>query len=597
MRMLHRHGSGLRTMLLVVGALLVFPVVSRAHEVPSRVAVRAYLKADSSVVRVLVRVPMEAMRDVEFPMRGAGYLDLARTEQALGDAARLWVADAMTIIADGRTLPTGSVVAARASLPSDRAFETLSSARASFDRAPLDAATDVPVGQAMLDVMLTYPIASPSAHLAINARFATLGVKTTTVLHYVTPRGDERTYLYDGDQGVMPLEPGWWYTTSRFTSMGMRHLFGGLDHLLFLLCLIVPVRRIRPIIGIVTAFTVAHSITLAAAGLGFAPNALWFPPLVELLIAVSIVVMAVSNVVGATLERRWIVAFGFGLVHGFAFSSALSDSLQFAGSHLVAALAAFNLGIELAQIMAIALAVPALNWLFRRVVAERPGMIVGSVLIAHSAWHWMTARFEVLSRYSFVWPALDTAFAIGVLRGAMILLTAGAAIWALSGVMTKLRLSAVPGSTPLIVLCLGFAGLGAFPATVRAQTNTVSTMSGVYTAEQAAKGRNVFMGACTGCHTVASHSGAAFATRWMSRPLSAFYEYVSHLMPKSAPGTLSEDEYVWVTAYVLKLNGMPPSTRELTADPALLQRIRIDSSQVSAAGRSQGEGPQGARIR
>ena len=149
----------------------------------------------------------------------------------------------------------------------------------------------------------------------------------------------------------------------------------------------------------------------------------------------------------------------------------------------------------------------------------------------------------------------------------------------------------------MLALWIGLAALGALPAPLRAQTPVVSTMSGVYTAEQAVKGRNVFMGACTGCHTVASHSGAAFATRWMSRPLSAFYDYVSHLMPKSAPGTLSEDEYVWVTAYVLKLNGMPPSTRELSADPEVLQRIRIDSTQVSAAGRSQGEGPQGARIR
>ncbi len=582
------------------GALLGSPAVSLAHEVPARVAVQAFVKHDSGVVRVLVRVPMEAMRDVEFPIRGAGYLDLARADEAFRDAARLWVADAITLVADGVTLPTGTVVVARASLPSDRAFESFISARGSFARAPLDSTTDIPVGQAMLDVMLTYPVASPAAHLAMSARFAHLGVKTSTVLHVVNSDGDDRAFLYDGDQGLIPLEPGWWYAASRFALMGMTHLFGGLDHLLFLLCLIIPVRRIRPVIGIVTAFTVAHSITLAAAALGYAPTALWFPPLVEMLIAVSIVVMAIENMIGPKLDRRWMVAFGFGLVHGFAFSYALSDSLQFAGGHLVTALAAFNLGIEMAQLVAIAVAIPVLAWLFTHAVGESAGTLVASVLIAHSAWHWMTERFDLLSKYSVSWPAFDAAFAIGALRGAIVALVAGAAVWAMSGMMTRLSASTVRGSAPLVALCAGLAGLaalGAAPASLRAQAPVVSTMSGVYTAEQAVKGRNVFMGACTGCHTVASHSGAAFATRWMTRPLSAFYDYVSHLMPKSAPGTLSEDEYVWVTAYVLKLNGMPPSTRELSADPELLKRIRIDSTQVSAAGRSQGEGPQGARIR
>ena len=152
------------------------------------------------------------------------------------------------------------------------------------------------------------------------------------------------------------------------------------------------VRRFRPLLAVVTSFTVAHSITLIASALGIAPGALWFPPLIETLIALSIVYMALENIVGARLERRWLIAFGFGLVHGFGFSFALRESLQFAGSHLLTALLSFNLGVELGQLLVIALAMPAFAALYRWVVNERMGGILISALIAHSAWHWMTAR-------------------------------------------------------------------------------------------------------------------------------------------------------------------------------------------------------------
>ncbi len=127
-------------------------------------------------------------------------------------------------------------------------------------------------------------------------------------------------------------------------------------------CLVIPFRRIRPLVAIVTAFTVAHSITLIASAAGFAPDALWFPPLIEVLIALSIVYMALENIVGAKLERRWMIAFGFGLVHGFGFSFALRESLQFAGAHLATSLVSFNVGVELGQLRVLAVAVPALNW-------------------------------------------------------------------------------------------------------------------------------------------------------------------------------------------------------------------------------------------
>ena len=176
---------------------------------------------------------------------------------------------------------------------------------------------------------------------------------------------------------------------------GFAHILDGIDHLLFLLCLVLPLRRFWHLVGVVTAFTAAHSITLFCAAFGLAPGALWFPPLVETLIAASIVYMAIENAssglpavalakVGSIgsggsdrsggFQRRWIVAFAFGLVHGFGFSFALQDTLQFAGSHLVTSLVSFNVGVELGQLLVLAMLIPVLSLLFRFVVAERIGV-------------------------------------------------------------------------------------------------------------------------------------------------------------------------------------------------------------------------------
>ena len=163
--------------------------------------------------------------------------------------------------------------------------------------------------------------------------------------------------------------------------LGFFHILDGIDHLLFLLCLVIPFRRVIPLITIVTSFTIAHSITLGASAFGYAPSALWFPPLVETLIALSIVFMAFENIVGAKLRRRWLVAFGFGLVHGFGFSFALSESLQYAGAHLVTSLLTFNVGVELGQIAVLLVTVPLLGLLFRHLVPERLGIILLSAII------------------------------------------------------------------------------------------------------------------------------------------------------------------------------------------------------------------------
>jgi mono/diheme cytochrome c family protein len=110
-----------------------------------------------------------------------------------------------------------------------------------------------------------------------------------------------------------------------------------------------------------------------------------------------------------------------------------------------------------------------------------------------------------------------------------------------------------------------------------------TTMAGVYTEAQAAKGEQTFASICTGCHTTASHTGPAFMNSWRGYPLSDLFEYLSTSMPKSDPGSLTPAQYVQVMAYILKLNGMPPGETELPAKADALKSIRIDTSK--AAGR------------
>ncbi len=169
-----------------------------------------------------------------------------------------------------------------------------------------------------------------------------------------------------------------------------------------------------------TAFTVAHSITLIASAYNLAPDALWFPPLIETLIAASIVYMALENIVGtANVHRRWMIAFGFGLVHGFGFSFALRETLQFAGSHLLTSLLSFNIGVELGQLLVLVLLIPALELLFRYVVAERMGTIILSAMVAHTAWHWMIDRGDALRQFPFQWPELTVPVLLTGLRWLM----------------------------------------------------------------------------------------------------------------------------------------------------------------------------------
>jgi hypothetical protein len=358
------------------------------------------VRPDGERVKVLVRAPLEAMQDITFPMVGPGYLDVPRAQSQLRDAAQLWLVDNLELYEGDRRLPL-AIVGVRASIPSDRSFAEYDSAIAHLRAAPLPAGIDLPWQQALLDVELEAPIESGSSLFSLRARTERLGMRVVNAVRFFGGNGTERVFQIEGDAGVVALDPRWHQSMLRFVVLGFEHILDGADHLLFLLCLVVPFRRqLRALVLIVTAFTVGHSVTLVASAYGLAPGALWFPPLVETLIALSIVYMAVENVVTPNPRSRWPIAFGFGLVHGFGFSFALQNTLQFAGDHVLTSLLSFNVGIELGQLLVLVLLVPALNVLFR-FVPERVGGIVLAVLVGHTAWHWLGERFDALRAFDW----------------------------------------------------------------------------------------------------------------------------------------------------------------------------------------------------
>jgi hypothetical protein len=378
------------------------------------------------------------MRDMDLPLHGGAFLDFPVPAATLRDAVRVWIAQEMTWYEDDRPLPAADVVAMQVSLPSDRSFGSYEEALAHVQAAPLPNNTEIVWNQALLDVLLDIPIKTPGAKFSVRPALARLGIRTVTVMRVVQPEGTVRAFEYTGDPGLVRLDPSVWQSAVQFVGLGFEHILSGIDHLLFLICLVIPFRQWKQLLLIVTSFTVAHSITLIASAFNLAPDALWFPPLIEVLIAISILYMALENIVGVTsVHRRWMITFAFGLVHGFGFSFALRQTLQFAGSHLLTSLLSFNLGVELGQVLVLAVALPVLYVLFRYVVAERMGTIILSAFVAHTAWHWTTERVEQLRQ--FPWPEVTAAGIARGLRWVMAALILGGALGLVRGLVRRNR--------------------------------------------------------------------------------------------------------------------------------------------------------------
>jgi hypothetical protein len=389
-------------------AAVISPVgISRlasAHEFTMESLINAFVKIDSREVHLIARVPLHILKSVKFPVSGRE-IDLASADGAiqqaltqLGREIAIWEA--------GRPL-VASRAFGRLTLPSGRSFESYPEAVTHIAR-PITSGASIFVDQGFLDVHFSYPISSPNSRFMIQTTVAPeLKNYLKFAIRYLPLSDDGRAMMITSRSGRVALNPTWYQAAVGFATLGIVHILSGIDHLLFLLCLLIPVRGVGEILRIVTAFTVGHSITLLGSAYDFAPAGAWFPPFVETLIAASILYMAIENILSVNLRARWLIAGVFGLVHGFGFSYGLKENLQFAGKHLLVSLFSFNVGIEIGQIFVLIVTLPLLALLLRRVLVGRTGMIILSAIVAHTAWHWMIERGEVMWRVE--WPELDQA--------------------------------------------------------------------------------------------------------------------------------------------------------------------------------------------
>lgn len=217
-----------------------------------------------------------------------------------------------------------------------------------------------------VDVQVTYSAERPVRDLLIEMRlFLETSPDHIDVATLVWPDGIEETHVLRGAAPIVRSDPTGRGAFVAFATLGFQHILGGWDHLAFLVALLLASKRLRSLLWVVTAFTVAHSVTLALAALEVVDVGR-YSGFVEALIALSIAYVAAESLVLPREERaRWPEAFAFGLVHGLGFAGFLGDALLAERSKLVP-LAAFNLGVELGQVLVVAALAGLLALLPRR---------------------------------------------------------------------------------------------------------------------------------------------------------------------------------------------------------------------------------------
>ena len=425
-------GYGYRFVVVFASFFFLAPFVYPANRpLPEDVNVKAFAKQDADRLVLLVRIPLTAVKDIQFPTLGdTGYLDLNTIKSMLPGASRYWIADCFEVFQKGVAAAKPEIVKTRISLSSDPSFDSYQGALADFNAPDPPADTSVSPDQVWLDIRFEYPLTSNHPSIAIRPKLASLGVRVSTDMKYVGPDGDIRDFTFDGDPGLIYLDAGWVDATKQFLQWGVRLTLTNIDFLLFLFCLALPLRRYWAVTPAVAAFAGALSVTLLASGIGLMPDAIWLRPLIETLSAISILWVALANIMGhVTPRRRALLALTAGFVFGFVCLLEFSGKVQFGGSYPIVSVLAYDAGTVLAIAFLTALLVPVSSVLFRSAKSERVEMIVISALAADTAWGWLEERWAELSKVPFHAPTFDANFLALALRCLTVLVLFGGLLW------------------------------------------------------------------------------------------------------------------------------------------------------------------------
>ncbi len=254
-------------------------------------------------------------------------------------------------------------------------FATLDEARAAFAAGPAvpEAAKPLYVGDAVVDIILRYRVGAPIHSYSISSTLDPGLPGQENTANLILDYGPEGTKVFRA-RGLL-AEP---VIISRsaisaivtFIKEGFRHILDGLDHVLFVLCLVLGATALRSLIWRVTGFTIGHSVTLSAGFFGFVPSGAWFIPMVETGIALSIIYAAAIAVLprseqNSSERNLFFVTCAIGLLHGLGFSFVLHKILRITSPDIWQSLLAFNVGIEMGQLIIIVIAWPAFRLIQR----------------------------------------------------------------------------------------------------------------------------------------------------------------------------------------------------------------------------------------
>jgi hypothetical protein len=336
-----------------------------AHDVPVEHVVDMAVEPRASDLLVRVHLPGAVVGDANLPRLADGTLDAAISSERL----RIVAAD----LAHNLDLQQGEV-----SLPA-----TVESARIGADRRSID-------------VELRYPNGDGDVSARLNA-FLAVGAPVRTNLRYRLPSGRDHAVSVTGPPERLTLDPGIGEVLLQFVGRGVRALLDGGDHLLFLICVLLPMRRARLAAALFAAAASGQAIAIGFSVLRPA-TVEWSAGALAIVAASAVVIAALQNVARAREQLVLLVAFVFGLFNGFSFGHALLLATPLAWSHAAAAAVVFAATVLVGELWLGALAWTTRTWLDERGTSERTAVILASALIIHSAVHRFVDRGHLVAQ-------------------------------------------------------------------------------------------------------------------------------------------------------------------------------------------------------
>jgi hypothetical protein len=281
------------------------------------------------------------------------YADIDAIRSNAWELGRL-VVEGHGVAVDGATIPgrlLSIAVHPRGHVPP---FDTVAQAAIAVAPVPWpNNVTEIDSGYVIVDTAVAYSVPRGVRRLTISSQLApgALG-EAATVNLVVDHRDGDAVYYRATGLLTEPLviAPGPLEGAGTFVRGGINHILSGMDHVLFVACLVMGATGVGALASRITGFTIGHSVTLAAGFFGFAPRMAWFEPGVEAAIAASILVAGASSLLGRGGRSLILVTTAIGLVHGFGLSFSLRDLLAIDGPNILPGLAAFNVGVEIGQL-------------------------------------------------------------------------------------------------------------------------------------------------------------------------------------------------------------------------------------------------------